>query len=163
MGLVLFAVLAGCGAGNGESGPPGSGGAGSGGATATGGVGGIGGGPGLGGAGAAGGASGMKAAAGSSGPDAGAVPTFSAIYQGILLVSCSGSQCHNPGSRHGVSFASQSSAYPAVFSRVMPGNANGSSLYGLLSAGVMPPSDRKLAPAQLSEIAAWIDAGASND
>jgi hypothetical protein len=81
----------------------------------------------------------------------------------ILSVSCSGSQCHNPGSQSGVSFASQSSAYSAVKSRVTAGNANNSSFYSLVSTGRMPPSGTKLTSSQLAMISSWINAGAMNN
>jgi predicted CxxxxCH...CXXCH cytochrome family protein len=81
----------------------------------------------------------------------------------ILNVSCTGSQCHSPGTQGGVSFASQSSAYSAVKSRVTAGNATGSSFYTLVSSGRMPPSGTKLSSSQLSMISAWINAGAMNN
>lgn len=80
----------------------------------------------------------------------------------ILNVSCAGSSCHNPGSQRGVSFASQSSAYSAVKSRVTPGNATGSSFYSLVNGGGMPPGG-KLSSSQLSLLASWINAGALNN
>ncbi len=132
-------------------GVPGTGGVrGTGGVTATGGV------TGTGGVRATGGTTGSGGAGGSG------APTFTQIYQTILSASCAGSQCHSPGTQGGVSFASQSSAYSAVHSRVVAGNANGSSLYTLVNGGRMPPGG-KLPAAQLSMIAAWINAGAPNN
>lgn len=80
----------------------------------------------------------------------------------ILSASCTGSQCHSPGTQGGVSFASQSSAYSAAKSRVTAGNASGSSLYTLVNGGRMPPGG-KLPAAQISLLAAWINAGALNN
>ncbi|MFL5308461.1 MAG: hypothetical protein ACJ8F1_24835 [Polyangia bacterium] len=141
---------------------------GTGGATSTGGVTGTGGVMGTGGARATGGTTGSGGTratggtTGNGGAGGSAAPTFTQIYQTILSVSCSGSQCHSPGTQGGVSFASQSSAYSAVHSRVVAGNANGSSLYTLVNGGRMPPGG-KLPAAQLSMIAAWINAGAPNN
>jgi hypothetical protein len=89
-------------------------------------------------------------------------PTFTQLYQTILSVSCTGSQCHNPGMQGGVSFASQSSAYAGVSTWLTPGNANGSTLYMLVNLGLMPPG-MKLPSTQISEIAAWINGGAKNN
>ena len=77
---------------------------------------------------------------------------------------CSGSNCHNPGSQRSISFASQSTAYTAVRSRVTPGNGAGSSLYTTVSGGRMPPSGNpKPTAADLAKLKAWIDAGALNN
>jgi hypothetical protein len=126
---------------------------GSGGSTATGGA------TGTGGTRATGGATGSG---GSTGAGGSAAPTFTQVYQMILSVSCTGSQCHSPGTQGGVSFASQSSAYSASKSRVTAGNASGSSLYTLVNGGRMPPNG-KLPAAQISLLAAWINAGALNN
>src|SRR5579862_4579573 len=53
--------------------------------------------------------------------DGGTAPTFTQLYNDILLVSCSGGACHNPGMQKGVSFATQSLAYISVRNRVLPG------------------------------------------
>ncbi len=118
--------------------------------------------PGTGGLPASGGAGGAAGAGGTSGPASGAT-TFTQIYQSILTVSCTGSQCHNPGKQGGVNFASQSSAYTSLKSRVVAGDAEASSFYALLNAGVMPPVGNNLSSAQLAQLADWIDAGAAND
>jgi len=111
--------------------------------------------------GSSGGAAGMGAAgAGGSG---GGAATFTQIYQSILTVTCSGSQCHSPGKQGGVNFASQSSAYTSLKSRVVAGDAEASSFYALLNAGVMPPVGNNLTSMELAEIAAWIDSGAANN
>jgi hypothetical protein len=84
------------------------------------------------------------------------------VYTTILVTYCSGSSCHNPGSQKGISFASQSTAYSAVKSRVTPGNGAGSSFYNTVNSGSMPPGG-KLSAANLAKIKAWIDAGALNN
>ena len=111
---------------------------------------------------ATGGTGGTAGAGGSGGAPAGAA-TFTQIYQTILTTMCAGSQCHSPGRQAGVSFASQSSAYSSVKSRVVAGDAEASSLYALLNAGVMPPVGNNLSSDQLAQLASWIDAGAAND
>jgi hypothetical protein len=145
------------------------------GSTSTGGQVGTGGQPGTGGARATGGASGFTgtggitstggangtAGAGGAGGDAPA--TFTQIYQTILTPMCAGSECHSPGKQAGVSFASQSSAYMSLKSRVVAGDAEASSFYALLNAGVMPPTGSNVSGTLLAEIASWIDSGATND
>ncbi len=100
--------------------------------------------------------------AGGAGGAGGATPTFTQVYTTILNVYCAGSNCHNPGSQKGVSFASQSSAYSAVKSRVTAGNGAGSSFYNTVNSGSMPPG-QKLSAANIALIKAWIDAGALNN
>jgi Cytochrome C oxidase, cbb3-type, subunit III len=139
--------------------------AGSGGSTSTGGqpaTGGAGGQGGLlatGGDGGVSGTGGIMPAPGGTGGAA----TFAQIYQSILTVRCAGSQCHSPGKQGGVNFASLSSAYASLKTRIEPGDAEASSFYALLNAGVMPPTGDNLSPAELAAIASWIDAGAAND
>ncbi|HZL16861.1 MAG TPA: hypothetical protein VFG23_03840, partial [Polyangia bacterium] len=99
----------------------------------------------------------------SAGGTGGAAPTFTQIYDNILVVSCGGNQCHNPGSQKGVSFASQSSAYNSVSKLVTPGNGAGSSFYQTVNSGAMPPGGPKLSAANLALIQAWINAGALNN
>jgi hypothetical protein len=141
----------GTGGANGTGGSTGTGGVrGTGGATGTGGIKGTGGSIGTGG-------SGIGGAGGS------AAPTFTQIYTSILVVYCSGNSCHNPGSQKNVSFASQSSAYSAVKSRVTAGNGAGSSFYMTVNSGSMPPGGPKLSAANLALLKAWIDAGALNN
>lgn len=138
---------------------------GTGGVTATGGMTGTGGARATGGTTGSGGVmgtGGTRATGGTTGAGGAAAPTFTQLYQQIFSVSCAGSQCHSPGTQGGVSFASQSSAYSAVKSRVTAGNASGSSLYSLVNGGRMPPGN-KLPAAQIQQIAAWINAGALNN
>ena len=158
------------GAGTGDSAGRGgaTGAGGRGGAIGAGGRGGTGAAGGRGGTGAAGGRGGATGTAGGGGtPDAGtdAAPTvtFTDVYTNILVVSCSGSSCHNPGSAKGISFSSQSTAYTAVRNRVTPGNGSGSSFYSTVNSGSMPPGGPKLSAANLAKIKAWIDAGALNN
>jgi len=157
-----------------------TGGSGSGGTTATGGATGTGGSMGTGGSTGTGGITstggsmgtgGVKGTGGStgtggssSGGAGGSVaPTFTQIYTSILVVYCSGSNCHNPGNQKNVSFASQSSAYTAVKSRVTAGNGAGSSFYMTVNSGSMPPGGPKISAANLALLKAWIDAGALNN
>jgi hypothetical protein len=148
----------------------GTGGNGTGGVKATGGNNGTGGTGGMGGVRATGGAGGMKATGGSNGTGGtvgtggagGSGATFTQVYQMIFSVSCTGSQCHNPGSQGGFSFSSQSTAYTAVKSRVTAGNANNSSIYTLVNGGRMPPTG-KLSSSMISLLASWINAGALNN
>ena len=108
-----------------------------------------------------GGSAGSTGKGGSSGTG-GSAPTFTQVYTTVLVTYCSGSSCHNPGSQKGVSFASQSTAYTAVKSRVTPGNGAGSSFYQTVNGGSMPPG-QKLSAANIALIKAWIDAGALNN
>jgi hypothetical protein len=132
-----------------------------GGSTGTGGIG-----PGTGGITGGGGmrATGGTTGAGGTGAGGagGSAPTFTEVYQMILSVSCTGSQCHNPGSQGGVSMSSQSTAYSSLKNRVSAGNATGSTLYTLVNNGSMPPG-KKLSSSQISMIADWINAGALNN
>ncbi len=156
------------GGGNGTGGVIGTGGnpgtTGSGGTTGTGGraTGGNPGTTGSGGMTGTGGTTGTGGARATGGAGGSAAPTFTQVYQTILSVSCTGSQCHSPGSQGGVSFSSQSTAYSSVKGRVVAGNASGSSLYTLVNGGRMPPGN-KLPAAQISLLAAWINAGALNN
>lgn len=93
----------------------------------------------------------------------GAAPTFTQIYNQILIVYCAGSNCHDPGSQKGVGFSTQAGAYSSVMSLVTPGNGAGSSFYMTVNGGSMPPGGPKLSAANLALISAWIDAGALNN
>ena len=135
---------------------------GTGGLTGTGGSTGLGGVKGTGGSTGTGGVKGTGGSTGTGGAGGSAAPTFTQVYTTILVTYCSGSSCHNPGSQKGVSFASQSTAYSAVKSRVTAGNGAGSSFYMTVNSGSMPPG-QKLSAANLALIKAWIDAGALNN
>jgi hypothetical protein len=185
-GVVAIALMEACGSqsGDGDGGLGGSGGSASGGAGgATGGQGGAGTSPASGGTGGNGGASGTGSGThpnittSTSSPDAGtgagtnlgarvdggSPPTFTQLYNDILIVSCAGGACHDPGIQKGITFASQSSAYMAVRNRVTPGNGEGSSFFFTVNSGTMPPGGPKLSTTNLAMIRAWIDAGALDD
>ena len=87
-------------------------------------------------------------------------PTFAEIYSSIIVPHCSGSECHNPGTQLDVTFATPASAYQAIHERVLANNHAESPFYQLLDAGTMPLGGPRLSDADLSKIAAWIDAGA---
>ncbi|HZL20342.1 MAG TPA: hypothetical protein VFG23_21595, partial [Polyangia bacterium] len=93
----------------------------------------------------------------------GMAPTFTQIYNQILIVYCAGSNCHDPGSQKGVGFSTQSAAYSSVNLLVTPGNGAGSSFYKTVNGGSMPPGGPKLSAVNLALIKAWIDAGALNN
>jgi hypothetical protein len=97
------------------------------------------------------------------GTDGGAAPTFTQVYTTVLSVYCAGSSCHSPGTKGGVNFATQSTAYTTLKSKVIPGNGTGSNLYTLVNTGKMPEGKPKLSAANIALIKAWIDAGALND
>ena len=169
IGVVAMGLIAGCGSqdpsADGGSGG-GSAGSGGGGAAGTSGMAGaagfVGGGGGPGGSGGAPGITTSAAGSTLGGPstDGGSAPTFTQIYSTVLSVNCAGSECHNPGSQKGISFASQSSAYSGVSTRVIPGDGEGSSFFYTVNSGTMPPGGPKLSAANLAMIRAWIDAGA---
>ena len=91
-------------------------------------------------------------------------PTFTEIYKSILSVDCGGSNCHYPGSQHGVGFSTQSGAYKSLVSvAVVPGDAQGSIFYTDVATGAMPDGKPMLSSVFIDEIGAWIDAGALNN
>lgn len=154
----------------GSGGSPGTGGvtAGTGGAVAAGtggaGTGGMGtGGAGTGGAVSTGGRSGtggQTATTGTGGTDA---PTFTDIYNNVLLVHCGGASCHNPATQNGVTYTTQSAAYTSVKTYVSAGKGSTSTFYVIVSTGAMPPMGPMLSATDLSKIEAWINAGALNN
>lgn len=147
----------------GTGGVKGTGGSmGTGGSTGTGGVKGTGGSTGTGGVKGTGGSTGTGGS-GTGGAGGSPAPTFTQVYTTVLVVYCSGSSCHDPGSQRGVSFSSQSNAYSAVRNLVTPGNGAGSSFYMTVNNGSMPPGGPKLSAANLALLKAWIDAGALNN
>jgi hypothetical protein len=98
-----------------------------------------------------------------SSPDASTAPTFTEIYKTIIIVYCSGSSCHDPGTSGGLGFATQASAFAALSHQVRPGDGVDSDLYVTLDTGVMPKGKPKLSAANIALIREWIDAGALND
>jgi hypothetical protein len=156
------------GAGGGAPGQAGGSGHGGGAGTAGGGHGGAGiAGGGHGGAGTAGG--GHGGGPGTAGGQAGhagaaAAPTFTDIYNKILIVYCGGSSCHLPGSQHGVGFSTQAGAFKSLSSvAIIPGDSQGSTFYTSVATGEMPDGKPMLSSAFIDEIGAWIDAGALNN
>ena len=147
-------------AGHGSGGLSGQGGTvGSGGVTADGGAGGRG----TGGHGGSAGHAGSAGAVGTGGTGGALGPTFTAIYNNILLVHCGGSSCHNPGTQEGVTFSSQSSAYTAIKSLVTAGKGATSTFYVIVSMGTgmsYPPPNPVLSAGDLATIESWINAGA---
>ncbi len=95
--------------------------------------------------------------------DGGTAPTFTQIFDGTLTVFCAGASCHSPGIKGGIGFATRSTAYSAVRSRVMPGDSEDSSFFLTVNSGTMPPGGPRLSEATLANIRAWIDAGALDD
>ena len=96
--------------------------------------------------------------------DASTAPTFTEIYKSILSVDCGGSTCHYPGTQHGLGFSTQSGAYKSLVSvAVIPGNAQGSTLYTDLATGTMPDGKPMLSSTLIDQVAAWIDDGALNN
>ncbi len=99
--------------------------------------------------------------------------SYSMQIQPIFNSSCSGSGCHIPGPRNGVSLgshaavtASRGTQYLSLI--VFPGNAAGSPIIDKLSAGPqfgqqMPDGGPSLSLAQVQLIATWIDEGAQNN
>jgi hypothetical protein len=95
--------------------------------------------------------------------DGAAAPTFTQIFDGTLTVFCSGASCHSPGIQGGIGFATRSTAYSAVRSRVMPGDSEDSSFFLTVNSGTMPPGGPRLSETTLANLRAWIDAGALDD
>ncbi len=150
-------------AGGGASGTGGSAGtAGNLGSGASGGSSARGGGGGQGGLAGASGGGGGRGGGGAGGLST--APTFTEIYKSILSVDCGGSNCHYPGSQHGVGFSTQAGAYKSLVSvAVVPGDAQGSIFYTDVATGAMPDGKPMLSSAFIDEIGAWIDAGALNN
>jgi mono/diheme cytochrome c family protein len=90
-------------------------------------------------------------------------PTFTDIYNNILLVHCGGSSCHNPATQEGVTYATQAAAYTSVKPYVTAGKGSTSTFYVIVSTGAMPPMGPTLSATDLSKIEAWINAGALNN
>lgn len=98
---------------------------------------------------------------------------FSTEVGPILVASCSGSGCHNPGAQSGVRLGSWSQATSSVGQRyggpiILPGNAAGSPIIDKLGSsprfGVRMPDGRgALTATQIQTIATWINEGALNN
>ena len=90
-------------------------------------------------------------------------PGFGELFSTIFLPTCSGGDCHNPGSRGGVNVTTELNAYNSLVQLVSRGDALGSDLYRILASGEMPRGGPPLSSTELADIAAWIDRGAPND
>jgi hypothetical protein len=112
------------------------------------------------------GVAGTKGAAGAAGSfsTAGA-PTFTQIYNDIIVKYCAGSACHNPGHSGGASFKTKSSAYTVFSQFAVPGDLGDSDIYAFITGDppFMPPLDPTVPPDGAAELAAWIGAGAQNN
>ena len=89
--------------------------------------------------------------------------TFTNLYVTVFSVSCAGANCHDPGTRGGMSFHTPQSGYASANAMVRPGDAPTSRLYQVLASGKMPKDGPPISQAQLQMIASWIDAGALDD
>jgi len=106
----------------------------------------------------------MSAADGAGAADpSGSGATFTNLYTTIFSMSCAGANCHDPGTRGGMSFHTHESGYASAHAMVRPGDATSSRLYQVLASGKMPKDASPLSPAQLAQIASWINAGALDD
>jgi len=85
--------------------------------------------------------------------------SFKAIQASILLPKCGG--CHGAAvGTAGVRFNS----YAGTIATVVAGSSNTSRLYAVVSTGAMPPQpNSRLSATEVSQIRAWIDAGALNN
>lgn len=111
------------------------------------------------------GVAGRGGAAGGTNPDGGG-PTFTQVYDQVVSAYCGGADCHNPGSQNGVGFSTRTSAYNYLRSQVIPGNAERSYFYYIMTSNprYMPPvGEPGPAAADLALVAAWIEAGALNN
>jgi hypothetical protein len=112
------------------------------------------------------GGAGSKGAAGAAGaPATAGAPTFTQIYNDIIVKYCAGSACHNPGHSGGASFKTKSSAYNVFSQFAVPGDLGDSDIYAFITGDppFMPPLDPTVPPDGAAELAAWIDAGAQNN
>ena len=92
-------------------------------------------------------------------------PTFTQIYDDIIVKYCAGSACHNPGRSGGASFKTKSSAYSVFSQFAVPGDVADSDIYDFVTGDppFMPPLDPTVPSAGAAELAAWIGAGAQNN
>jgi hypothetical protein len=95
--------------------------------------------------------------------DASTGPGFGQLFATIFSPTCSGGDCHNPGSRGGINVTTELTAYNSLVMEVSPGDSKGSPLYRILVSGEMPRGAPPLSSSELADIAAWIDRGAPND
>ena len=92
-------------------------------------------------------------------------PTFTQVYNDIIVKYCAGSACHNPGRSGGASFKTKSSAYGVFSQFAVPGDVADSDIYAFITGDppFMPPLDPTVPPDGAAELAAWISAGAQNN
>ena len=76
--------------------------------------------------------------------------TFTNLYTTIFSVTCAGANCHDPGTRGGMSFHTHESGYASAHAMVRPGDAPTSRLYQVLASGKMPEGGPPLSQAQLA-------------
>lgn len=141
-------------------GPSGSGGTNSGGLGGTGALGLAGG---MGGATAGlGGIAGSSSGVGSAGTNGrGPAPTFTTIYNTIIIPNCGGSMCHlKRPTPFGYDFSSQSAASSSWRGDVTAGDADNSPMFQVLNFAIMPKDKAPLSIDQLFMVYDWINAGA---
>ena len=85
-----------------------------------------------------------------------AAPTFTELQSSIFNVYCTG--CHN-----GTDGMTNFSKYSGVAAQVTAGDASNSALYTMVSSGQMPQGGPTLPSNLVSQVQAWINAGAKND
>jgi hypothetical protein len=105
---------------------------------------------------------------GSGGDAAPPAPTWSAIYSQFFAnpsypSNCLGSGCHAPGTQKGIDFSTADKGWSSIHHRVTPGMPDASELISVLRSGYMPQGRPKMPAADVSQISAWIAAGAQND
>jgi hypothetical protein len=88
-------------------------------------------------------------------------PTFTMIYDSIILTSCGGAKCHlkRPTPRD-YDFSSKKAAYDSWRADVLPGDGLNSHMFQVLNLGIMPMNGPSLSVEQLYMVLNWIDAGA---
>lgn len=126
------------------------------------------------GAGGGGPASGGAGGAGAPPPSSGPAPTFTSLYDGIMMDNCV--PCHGAGI---VAFQSKQEAYDSLVGadvveycpgekRVVPGDPAASVLIQALKGEgcrlgrPMPPVGMRLSDADIERFSAWVRAGAKN-
>ena len=112
------------------------------------------------------GGTGGRAGSGAAGSfNTAGAPTFTQIYNDIIVKYCAGSACHNPGRSGGASFKTKSSAYSVFSQFAVPGDVGNSDIYDFITGDppFMPPLDPTVPSAGAAELAAWISAGAQNN
>jgi hypothetical protein len=105
---------------------------------------------------------------GSGGDASPTAPTWSAIYGQLLAnpsypSSCAGAACHDPGTQKGIDLSTPEKGWSSIQHRVTPGMPDASELISVLRSGYMPLGRPKMPPADISQISAWIEAGAQNN